>query len=453
MHNNLEKISLIEPEKLDGERYFESLLEQVHRKGILSDSELERIQYECITLLADKTARYNAGESSSIRVEKAQEIMASNLFTISVRLKACPTPDDALSALQSESIADMYSKGRRQIDIMLASAKAMHSKLVRQLVSTPNVYYNSTVVDGIAGFFKLYKPDFAAQEIHITADYPTFKPMPQLNGIEFIRSYLNCLYYENMFCNKFSADTIHHLLSGYLDGYEEYLINIYEPVLLASLGCAITGNDVLHLDMTKAGATQLQNILTDAPPEDIATIMQEALNKLLTLLACPDGLFLYLQSCLPAIILKIKLAIQKQRLEGVFPIPNYSGDIPTISVSFGDKLGDEEYRRVIDEIRYADLSEEKIALIEKHIHSLADLGDTLLDSELTADEITLVLQKLTLIEVAALSKRHAVALEEDISSFDEQEQTLYSSLKSFMSSLPAPQQEFIKKAIKSIKEE
>ena len=240
MNNGLDRIRVIERERLSEEDYFQSLIAQAREKGLLSESDVERLQYECLELLAYKTGRFNAGDSSSIRVEKAQSIMASIFFTVGLRLKKYPNPDDAVAALQNEPVEAIFQKGRKRIDTMLKATKALHAKLLGELLETPNVFYASTLVDAIAGFFKLYDPDYAAQEIHITADYPLFNPIPRMAGIEFIKAYVAGAYYENQFCGRFPPEYIHRLLSASVPaykglGYEELVINIYEHVLRAAL--------------------------------------------------------------------------------------------------------------------------------------------------------------------------------------------------------------------------
>ncbi len=166
--------------------------------------------------------------------------MTSILFTVGLWLKTYPGPDDAVKALQNNPIDELYQKGRKRIDVLLRATKALHTKLLHELIETPNVFYSATLVDAILGFFKLYDPDYAAQEIHITADYPLFNPMPRLAGIEFIKTYVAGAYYENQFCSRLPAEYIHNFLRGAVEsykglGYEELLINIYEHVLAAAL--------------------------------------------------------------------------------------------------------------------------------------------------------------------------------------------------------------------------
>lgn len=322
----IDKIRIIEAQALDSDRYFQSLLEQAYKKKLLNDSDMERLQYDCLGLLARQTERYNAGDSSSIPVEKAQEIMNSILFTIGLWLKTYPCPDDAVAALHQEPIDKLYQNGRRRIDRMLASAKTIHTKLLSVLLENPNEFYHSTIKEGIRGFFKLYRPDFAAQEIHITADYPVLNPMPKLEGIEFIQAYINSLYYENLFCGYFGAEAVHRLLCAYLPGYEDHLLNLYEPVLLAALGCTIAGGDISSLNLGKHGAAHLYRILSGLTEAELSTSVENALAKLVQILNCPEGLCSYLKNSLPLILSRIKIALQYKTLEQIFPQPHAFSD-------------------------------------------------------------------------------------------------------------------------------
>ena len=111
----------------------------------------------------------------------------------------------------------------------------------RELFSTPNVFYHATAVDGIDGFFKLYRPALFPQETHITADYPTFAQRPDLTGIEFIEAYLQQLDHENRFLRCFAPEAVYPLLCGVDVSYADLPINLYEPVALTALCCVVTG--------------------------------------------------------------------------------------------------------------------------------------------------------------------------------------------------------------------
>ncbi len=233
---SIERISTIDKSRLSGEHYFQSLLEQAYALGMLSDTDLKNVQFGCLSVLSRQTEGYNGGKSSSIRVENAENILTSIMFTMGVWLKTFQCPDDAVVVIKNEKIEDLYQNGLKRIDTMIKSTKGLHAAILRNLIDSENVFYRSTVVDAIKGFFKLYYPEFGAHEIHITADYPMYNKVEKLAGIEFIQKYLENIYLENLFCSNFKAEDIHHLLCGYDEHYQNLLFNIYEPVLCAATG-------------------------------------------------------------------------------------------------------------------------------------------------------------------------------------------------------------------------
>jgi hypothetical protein len=317
MNNSLDRTGRIDVSRLDGENYFESLLREAVRVERLSAGDLERLQYECLALLAERTERYNAGDSSSIRVEKAQQIMESNLFTVGVWLKACQSPDAAVDSLLEEPIGALYHKGRERIHTMVLAAKSFHQMLLGRLIDTGNDFYRLTAEDGVNGFFKLYDPDFAAQEIHITADYPLYIPIPRLKGIEFIRAYLNALYYENEFCRRFSAADIHRRLHAYEEGYEELLLNIYEQVLTAAVGCILAGGDA-PLTLTEQEAASLQERLYATRSEEFLPLLQKAVDALIRRLGIENGTAAYMKSSVPLLAATVRSAAKRNMLDRVF---------------------------------------------------------------------------------------------------------------------------------------
>lgn len=451
MNNSLQKPRIAETGELDRERYFESLLWLAYSKQRLDDDTMERIQYECLQLLAWQTERYNGGDSSSIRVEKAQELMTSNLFTISLWLKNYADAEEAVAALQSESIIDMYRKGRKRIDTMLALAKTVHRKLLGELVDISNEFFRSTIEGGIQGFFKLYDPDFAAHEIHITADYPMFNAMPKLAGIEFIQLYLTYLYYENMFCRFFAPADIHHLLCGYVQGYETHVLNLYEPVLLAALGCIVAGVEFHRLDLTQSGAQRLCRLLADLPAREVNPLFQNAAKEMNEVLDSPPGLIRYLQAGLPQMIAKIQAAAKQQILQQLFVLPAFPENNPKILISEGERMDDAQYRKMIEEIRECRYGEDKVAMLKSLIHSLIDLEDALLDADLNEEEMQAVLCNLGLPELLVLIKRYG---EEEMECLHirESERLLSKCLRDLMINLPKHRQDMIRMASKGIRE-
>jgi len=450
---SIDKISRIYKSELSGENYFQSVLEQAYALKMLSDTDIERIQFDCLAILAKQCEQYNGGDSSSIRVEAAQNIMTSNFFTIGLWLKTYSNPDDAVTAVQSERITELYQNGRRRIDLLIKSTKTVHSLIISDLVDISNVFYRSTIVDAIKGFFKLYSPDFGAHEIHITADYPVFNSLEKLAGIEFIQKYLEAIYYENKFLSNFPLDSIHHLLCGYDKKYQELLFNVYEPILTASIGCILTKSDVRKLNMTSSGIALLYRLFMGKTKPEIETIVLTALEELMHTFSLSNGLEEYIKRSLPLISATIENSVHSHNLEKVFIIPQYPENDPKIYFSFGEKMRDEEYRKIIKEILQCRFITDKIEIIKSSIHTLADLDDILLDAEFTADEMRAVLHELNPVEIAALSKRHQLFSNVSAFEFDERERTISECLHDYIVTLPEKQQEWIKEAANMLDEQ
>lgn len=441
---NIEKISRIKKETLKSEHYFQSLLEQAYLEGMLSDTQLEKIQFDCLSLLAKQTERYNNGDSSSIREEAAQNLLTSIMYTIGVWLKTYPDPDEAVAAVQKGDIYTLYNKGRERIDLMVKSAKMLHSLIIDNLIQTKNVFYHSTIVDGIKGFFKLYYPEFAAQEVHITADYPVHHQMEKLAGIEFIQKYLECIYYENLFCSQFSAEDVHHLLCGYDEHYEHILFNIYEPVLCAAIGCILSGSNVHSLAMAPSSMKILNDLFNGKTRIEIEEILMEAVGQLSTRMELTEHLKQYLIGSLPQIAAAVENAVLLQGLDRVFLLPEYPENNTRLIFSFGEKMDDEKYRMILEEIMQCRYLSDKKALIKKEIRSLADLEDILSDAELCEEEILSILGDLSPVEIAALVKKYTMPSESEHYGMIESQITLSECLQKYLAALPVKQQNLIK---------
>lgn len=448
---SIEKYSTIDRSKLDEEFYFQSLLEEAYHQNMLADTDIEFIQYGCLEFLAYKTERYNCGDSSSIRVEMAENIMKSNLYTTGVWLKSFSHTDDAVEALKKTKISDLYNFGRKNIATKINAAKHIFMLTLKNKIDTYNHTYNSTVVDGIKGFFKIYNPDYEAHEIHITVDYPLCNPIRNLAGIEFIEKYLESIYYENMFCNYFLADDIHHLLCGYEDEYCDLIFNIFEQVFTTAIGCELVHGDVTSLNITKAQLEHLHSVLLNKSDEEIHSLILNARKNLycdLNLTSIP--LQKYIEKCLPGIISTVCHSIKENMLNKVFIVKQYPEYNTQIQFSFGKKMNNELYRKTIEEIINCRYLSDKLSIIEDKVHSLSDIEDLFIDAELNENEIMAVLSKLNLHEIAALTKHHPYKSEIAAIDYGESEIKLQLCLHNYILLQTPRNQEQISNAIKQI---
>lgn len=444
MNNNISEFSIIDKSKLSSEFYFESLLEEGINKNILSNSDLERIQLECLNLLATKVESYNAGDSSSILIEKAQNIMSSNLFTIGLYLKTYGNPDNAINKIRSSSIEDLYNNGRNRINYLLSSTKLIHKKFADQIIKTRNVFYKDSLISGIEGFFKLYYPDYFAHEVHITADYPVYNYTTKLAGIEFIKNYVECGYYENLFCSHFDCNNIDYLMLGYAKNYYEVPVNIYEVVLLGAIGCVIAQKDIFALDVTSSGIVYLKNYFYNMTKEEVVDSLVKAVNVIKNMLSLSENMFCYIEESITLIAERILIGIEQNTLDKVFVLPTKEIELNKIAFNFGNKMDDKKYRNIVAEINDCISFEDKADIIKYSIRSLADLNDILLDANFSEREIHGVLEELSTEEISAIAKKYQI-FDTDTIEFSDKELIFIEYIKNFISNLEIEEQKKLRK--------
>jgi hypothetical protein len=452
---NVEKKHIIDRKNLSGEFYFTSILQEAYSCGLLSDSEIQNIQMQCFKFLAYKSDRYNSGDSSSIRVEIAESIMKSNLYTIGLYLKSLPDVDFAVNELKSTAIPEMYDKGRKLINVKFHAAEHLYRLAQKNRIATLNQSYNETLNDiGIGTFFKLYNADFESHEAPASIDYQLCSPAADLAGVEYIKRYLESLYIENEFCRNFSEVDIHRLLLGYDENYQALLINIFEHVLIAAIGCSLSNIRALELSITKEKVQILQNEMSKYTDRLLIMIINKALEKVMEELKITDpSLAGYIKKCMPKVIENITQAVRTDNLDKVFISKVNPNLKPRIHFNSPAKMNDDDYRKLVDELLMCRYSSDKLTLIKEKIKSLDDFEEVLFDAQLSDKEIAAAFRMLKDAELAILIRRHPIKTDIQDVDITVNEQALRAHLKFYFDKLPLERQEHITEIMNQIIDE
>lgn len=258
-----------------------SQIEEAYKNKMITDEDIKNMQIQIFQLLDERVYKYNGTENSSIKKEIVEQINFSNYYTISLYLKTFKNPDDAVNMLKEKGLQEAYYNGRKRIDRLLKIIKVMYIKVKKNKIKTKNSTYNNTIIGGIQGFLKIYDPDFNAQDIKITADYPLYNNIiGELEGVEFINKYLNSLYIENQFCNLFSNESIEYLLNGYSPEYEDLVINIFEIVLLEVIVCKLVGRNVKDLKLNENEFKQIHEMFKNKNKTPINALIEKAYKEI-----------------------------------------------------------------------------------------------------------------------------------------------------------------------------
>ena len=181
--SGMEVISKIKRENLDERNYFKTLIEEAYNNEMLTNDDMVNLQMQILQLLDEKIYKYTGNDSTSIKKEVMEDILNSNSYTISAYLKTFKNPDEAIKTIKEKGLKIAYQEGRKKIDKMLNIIRVMYIKVKQNKLDIPNVTYNDTIIGGIKGFLKIYNPDFKAQDMKITADYPLYNNLIGKLGI------------------------------------------------------------------------------------------------------------------------------------------------------------------------------------------------------------------------------------------------------------------------------
>ena len=318
--NEIEVISKIKREKLDERNYFNSLIESAYEEQMLSEDDIVNIQIQILQLLDEIVYKYNGLDSSSIRKEILEDISNSNNYTIGVYLKTFRNPDEALKEIKDKGVKKAYQEGRKKIDRMLNIIRLMYIKVKQNKLNIENDTYNDTIIGDIQGFLKIYNTDFKAQDMKITADYPLYNNLiGKLDGVEFIKEYLNSLYLENLFCMNFSEEKIKYLLYGYSHDYQELIINIFEIVLLETIACKLVNRDIQDLAISTLELNELYKLFKNKNNIEIKNTVIKTYQRVLCEIGLDSNEYKkYIEKNLDNITQMIINAVKQKTLDKLF---------------------------------------------------------------------------------------------------------------------------------------
>lgn len=282
----------------ESEGYLPSLVEWGQKSGRLSLADASRIFAACIAVLQRQIALYTNGQSTSVRVETARELLSSVFYTVSSSLRHF-TREEGLCRLCQTPADELFAEGQASIRRRLRAMRQVHLGICRALFETPNSFYAPTVRDGINGFFKLYRPALFAQETHLTLDYPSFFDWRgRLCGIGLIERYLEEIALENRFCRFFSADTVHGFLLNVNEMYAATPMNLFAPVFSGALCCVLLGEPVGELLFD---VRLLESLLCSLSREESLRLFEKAAEELCREFSCTERMKRYLTACAPAV--------------------------------------------------------------------------------------------------------------------------------------------------------
>ncbi|MBY6796882.1 hypothetical protein HYH85_11525 [Clostridium botulinum] len=405
MGNTIQKYDYSVENKFSEESFLKDVLVTCYEKKLLDDNILARIYYERMELLRVKLKYYTKDESSSVMVEVAEGILQCIDYTIGIYLKNFENIELIAEELKHTSLDDMLKIGQDLIKNKKLECKKLFNDIKANKLKVDNYFYNDTIDDGISPFFKEYDDFFAPHETPGSIDYQLYIDTMNFIGIEYMYNYLYNLSLENEFCNKFDIGEINKLLKGYDKKCELLLINIFELVLINSLGLIICNKDLSSLNINNLDRKIIKNRLEKLSIDELkAELIKDTKICLEVLEIKNTELMTYVKKGILNIALLINERIKLNKLETVFISFNQEECNEIVEYIDGIRMANSEFKKLTEEIRECSLVEDKILLIKNNIKSLEDLVDMLNADCLFGDEYIVFFKSLSKMEIVLLSK-------------------------------------------------
>lgn len=362
---------------VNNRNYLSLVLDQDLQTGIFTLEEINTIQIKLWSLLGKRTERFTMGDSSSIPIETAEELLKSICFSINIYLKS---NNDSISLLKNKDMDTLLELGWSKIELEIKTGKELLNEAKINALPIENISYYDTLQE-IGVFFKKYDYQFFAHEIPCSIDYQLCQAVSEeLFGIEYINEYLRRFIIENKLCKRFDIEKIKMLLKSYCSDYKELLINIYEPIITNAVGLTLLDGDITSLDITDSDRSHLLFQFRAWSKHEALDALSQASEKLCHYLQISDALEKeYLKAAIVNLYPRIAAALPSNQLDAIFLSLSCSEQTPAAQVQFvdGAMMNDEQLRMLIDEISSCRYVTDKIAMFKREVHSLRDCIEVL----------------------------------------------------------------------------
>ncbi len=374
--NQVEIFTPFQESELDQGQYFQSLFMHACQNNMLTDAEIEKLQLELIDLLGKETQRYTNGESSSIRVEKAQEILQSITYNIGSYLKTLNGLQNKINTLKRQKISDLFYKGMDTVNLIKNQAFFLLKNLQKDLPGINNIAYQDTIQEGIGEFFHDYNIEFGAHEMPGSIDYPLLVTNTQLIGAECTYEYLKYFTMENDLLKKFPVDTINLLLRGYHEKAEDLLINIFEIVFTNLLGCEMLSLKLTDLNIPVTERNWLEDKLITLNAIELRQKVEKAWEDVCDKLRIEEALRSYSKALLGPLLVRIEHNLENGSLQEIFI--TFQEEVAKRELyEEGISMEDEKLREFIEELRELAFVADRVERIRVSVQSLSDFTEIL----------------------------------------------------------------------------
>ncbi|GBF71869.1 hypothetical protein PA598K_00082 [Paenibacillus sp. 598K] len=368
-----------------------------------------RIQQGLMLILQELILRYTQGESTSVTTETAEDIMVSVLYAMDAHLFGLGQPEQAIDCLKRMNIRDIYTQGVETVSRCFADTKQLYEEVSSTMLQVPIEAYHLTIDEALPVFLCKYGLIFHAHNTMASIDYPLAQDDMKLQGVFYMKQYLERLQLENTFCAKFDLQAILELLSHYgrmcRFDYRMELFNLFQLILNQSVFSTLCGGAPTELRISVAQYERLAHQFARFSEGEIRKAITSAMTIIQQDLALDHLLIAYMDDCKEELVQRVKHAAEHNSLDHVIVMERQAAaSSMVISFDKADVMSSAQLRRLLDQIHSCASTEEKVKLMLQKVHSIHDYLDLLESECLYGDEYEALFRAFGEMELAILAK-------------------------------------------------
>lgn len=400
---------IIDRSRLKRSQYILSLLQEGQRVGIITSQKAYQIQVEIMQVLQKLIRRYTQGESTSVTTETAEGIMVSLMYAMDAYALHFKNPEEAIIHLNFESIEDIHAKGVELLRHHFENTKQLYQEVKKMKLDVPVDAYNMTIDESLPVFMNHYNIIFEAQNTMASIDYPLAIDDMRLQGVFYIKQYLERLRMETRFCHFFSYQDLIYVLTNFGKicrfNYRIELFNMFELMVNNAVFSILSGGNANNVKISEIQYDQLNRMLIACHVNQRIKLIHKAVDKLQEALQTDQALTSYINLYRDELIQRVNNAAENGSFEMLIIREVEEREKTMVfMLNENDRMSDIQLRNLVDRIMESDQTEKKVQLIRGHFVSLNDYLDLLNSGCLFDDEYDALFDTFGDVELAILAK-------------------------------------------------
>jgi Family of unknown function (DUF6179) len=399
----------IRKSQLRRNQYTISLMNEGFRAGLLTSHELTRIQNSFMQILQELIHKYTQGESTSVTTETAESILTSIMYAADAYLFSFEEPEKAITYLKTIDVRQIYERGVEKVSQCFDEAKQLYKEIKANKLEVSVDAYNMTIDESLPVFLRKYGIIFEAHNTMASIDYPLAIDDLWLQGVFYMKQYMERLKLETEFCSMFEQQELLDLLAYYgrecRFNYRIELFNIFELVLNNAIFSILSGGNVDEVRISENQYKRLEQQFMGFNEPQIRSAICNTIGRLQQELPINLQLKEYIEGCLEDLIQRVVNAAKHNSLRTVIITERKAG-VKSVVISFNDegRMSDVQLRKLLHMIMACERKEDKVKLILSSFHSFHDYLDLFESDCLYGDEYDALFLAFGDLELAILAK-------------------------------------------------